>query len=328
MAYNSFELTPVSPFRLDLAVWTLRRRPHNIVDRWDGTTYRRVLLLPNGPVEVEVAQSASPEAARLQVAVRGQPIRAAERAALTSALERLLGLRIDLTEFYKVAAHYRYLGPLALRFRGMKPPRFATVFEGAINAMACQQVTLTLGIHLLSRLAVAYGTVFGEGDDAVHAFPLPEALAELNPADLRQLGFSRQKGRAMIELAESVANRQLDLEELATLPDDEALKRLTELRGIGRWSAEYILLRGLGRTHIFPGDDVGARNNLQRWLRQAKPLDYDGVRRALSRWDGYGGLVYFHLLLDRLEEAGELTKLENEAPGASAYRAAHGELLG
>src|SRR6185369_4510484 len=99
--------------------------------------------------------------------------------------ERLLGLRTDLTEFYQFAAHDRRLGPLADRFRGMKPPRFAMVFEGVINAMACQQVTLTLGVRLLNRLAVACGAAFSEGHEAVHAFPSPVDLAELNPADLR-----------------------------------------------------------------------------------------------------------------------------------------------
>ncbi|HEV7223030.1 MAG TPA: hypothetical protein VGN42_10045 [Pirellulales bacterium] len=308
MARNTFELKPVSPFRLDLAVWTLRRRPNNVVDRWDGTTYRRVLPLLAGPVEVAVTQVASPEAARLKVMVVGQPMRAAVRTAVTSALERLLGLPIDLTDFYQFAAHDRRLGPLAHRFRGMKPPRFATIFEGAINAMACQQLTLTLGIRLLNHLTVAFGAAFGKGDEVDHGFPRPEDLAQLSPADLRQFGFSRQKSRAMIELAQSVAEGHLDLEELAALPDDEAVNRLCELRGIGRWTAEYVLLRGLGRTHIFPGDDVGARNNLQRWLRLTKPLDYQGVRRVLSRWDDYAGLVYFHLLLDCLGEAGNLSE--------------------
>jgi DNA-3-methyladenine glycosylase II len=306
MARDSFELKPASPFRLDLTVWTLRRRPDNVVDRWDGTTYRRVLPLPAGPVEVAVTQVASPEAARLKVAVAGQPVSAAVRTAVTTALERLLGLRIDLTEFYQFAMHHRQLGPLAQRFKGMKPPRFATVFEGVINAMACQQLTLTLGIRLLNCLAVSCGTAFGEGNEAAHAFPRPMDLAGMSPAALRQFGFSRQKGRAMIELAQSVVEGHLDLEGLADLPDDEAVNRLCELRGVGRWTAEYVLLRGLGRTHIFPGDDVGARNNLQRWLRLTKPLDYQAVRRVLSRWDDYAGLVYFHLLLDRLGEAGYL----------------------
>lgn len=317
MARNTFEVQPVSPFRLDLTVWTLRRRSHNIVDRWDGTTYRRVLPLPTGPVEVAVTQVALPESALLKVAVMGQPVSSEVRAAVTASLGRLLGLRIDLTEFQQFAGHDQLLGPLAQQFRGMKPPRFATVFEGVVNAIACQQLTLTLGVHLLNRLAVTFGAPFGEGVETVHAFPRPKDLAGLGPTDLRQIGFSRQKGRAMIELAQSVADGSLDLEGLAALPDDEAVMHLSELRGVGRWTAEYVLLRGLGRTHIFPGDDVGARNNLQRWLRLVKPLDYEGVRAVLSGWDGYGGLIYFHLLLERLAEAGyvgETSPLERDGP--------------
>jgi DNA-3-methyladenine glycosylase II len=306
MARGTFELQPVSPFRLDLAVWTLRRRPANVVDRWDGTTYRRVLPLSQGPVEVAVSQHGPPEDALLHVAVAGQPLRAAVRAAVTSALERLLGLSIDLTEFYQFAAHHPPLAPLAQRFRGMKPPRFATVFEGVINAMACQQMTLTLGIRLLSDLAVAFGAAFDNGDGTVYAFPRPSDLVELNPSDLRRLGFSRQKGKAMIDLARSIDDGRLDLEQFADLSDDEAVKRLCELRGVGRWTAEYVLLRGLGRTHVFPGDDVGARNNLRRWLHLTKPLDYESIREQLSPFGQYTGLVYFHLLLDRLSEAGEL----------------------
>jgi DNA-3-methyladenine glycosylase II len=276
------------------------------VDRWDGTTYRRVLPLPAGPVEVAVTQVAPSETPQLQVVVAGQPIRAAMRVAVTAALERLLGLRIDLTEFYQFATRQRHLGPLAQRFRGMKPPRFATVFEGVVNAMACQQLTLTVGVHLLNRLAVACGAAFGEGDEAVHAFPCPEDLAGVSLAALRQFGFSRQKGQAMIELAQSVAEGRVDLEGAATLPDDEVTERLCELRGVGRWTAEYVLLRGLGRAHVFPGDDVGARKNLQRWLHLTNPLDYAAVGRTLTRWHPYGGLIYFHLLLDRLAEAGYL----------------------
>lgn len=320
MARNTFELKPVAPFRLDLSVWTLRRRAHNIVDRWDGTTYSRVLPLAAGLVEVAVTQPTTSKTPRLKVAVAGLPVTATVRSAVTTALERLLGLRIDLMEFYQFAADDQRLGPLAQRFRGMKPPRFATVFEGVINAIACQQLTLTLGIHLLNRLTMAFGSAFGESDENFRAFPRPGDLAGLNPTDLRPFGFSRQKGQAIIELARSVADGQLDLEDLAALPDEEAVTRLCELRGVGRWTAEYVLLRGLGRTHVFPGDDVGARNNLQHWLQRAKPLDYEGVRRVLSRWDRYAGLIYFHLLLDRLGQAGHLG--ENRFKAHSAADAA------
>jgi DNA-3-methyladenine glycosylase II len=252
----------------------------------------------------------------LRIAVSGQPFNTALRAAVKAALERLLGLRIDMAEFDQFAVQDRRLRQLVYRFRGMKPPRFATVFESAINAIACQQVTLTLGIHLLNRLTAAYGVSMSNNGETMHAFPRPIDLAGVAPAKLREMGFSFQKGRAITELAQSAAEGRLDLESFAPLSDEEAMKRLLELRGLGRWSAEYILLRGLGRTHVFPGDDVGARKNLQRWLQLDKPLDYQGVRHVLSEWQRFGGLVYFHLLLDRLAEAGKINETRAEANDA------------
>ena len=302
----SFLLNPLPPFRLDLAVWTLRRRPENIVDRWDGKTYRRVLPLLEDLLEVSVTQKGTPEKPRLRVTLDTDSIRPEIQQAVTTVLERLLGLRTDIEAFYTLANRDADLGPLARRFRGMKPPRFATVFESVITAIASQQVTRTVGVLLLNRLTVKYGVVVQKGQIAAYAFPQSKDLARLNPANLRQIGFSRQKGRAIIELSKSITTEGLDLEKLAELSDEEAIERLCDLRGVGRWSAEYVLLRGLGRIHIFPGDDVGARKNLERWLKLAKPLDYPSVRRTLERWSPYSGLVYFHMLLDRLEDAGFL----------------------
>src|ERR1035437_10282628 len=254
---SSFFPEPVAPFRLDLTVWTLRRRPHNLIDRWDGETYRRTLVLAGGPVEVAVTQTGPPNVPRLRVTVHGIPLRSKEKQAVTAALERLLGYRIDLAAFYRLASRDADMGPLAERFRGMKPPRFPTAFEGIVNAITCQQLTLTVGIHLLNRLSENRGLASSAGHG--HAFPRPEDLASLSPEILRPLGFSQQKGRAMIELAQSGVVGHVDLNALADLPDEEALARLFELRGVRRWTAEYVLLRSLGRLHVFPGDDVGAQ---------------------------------------------------------------------
>jgi DNA-3-methyladenine glycosylase II len=304
MTADTFFLSARPPFRLDLTVWTLRRRPDNAVDRWDGREYRRVFPLSGEPVEIVVRQVGSPEAPNLMISAQGRHLPAHAKAVVSTGLQRLLGLELDLAAFYRFAERRKPLRALAMRFRGMKPPRFASVFEGLINAIACQQLTLTVGIRLLNRLARACGMEFDGSGTVAHAFPRPGDLVNVSPATLRTLGFSRQKGRAILELARSVAEGNLDLELLSALPDEAAVARLRELRGVGRWTAEYVLLRGLGRVHVFPGDDVGARNNLQSWLGLPEPLDYDGVGRTLHRWRDYGGLLYFHLLLDRLAAAG------------------------
>jgi DNA-3-methyladenine glycosylase II len=227
------------------------------------------------------------------------------RAETTVALERMLGLEIELGAFYREARLDPDLRHLAEQFRGFKPPRFPTLFESLANAIACQQLTLTVGIELLNRLATAHGRLV-PGTTGAHAFPEAHDIAGLDPDALRTLGFSLQKSRALIEVADRVQHATPDSALIAALDGKDATAQLQTLRGIGRWSAEYVMLRGLGRLDIFPGDDVGARNNLRRRLGITTPLDYARVRRITERWAPYSGLVYFHFLLAGIADAGWL----------------------
>jgi DNA-3-methyladenine glycosylase II len=301
---SSFILEPLAPFRLDLTAWALRRRPGNTIDRYDGHTYRRVLRLTDAVADVEVCLVGPPEAPRLAVSVATDRPARNVRAEVTTTLHRMLGLDVDLGDFYERAARDRQLGPLVERYRGLKPPRFPTIFECLTNAVACQQLTLTVGIKLLNRLTDAYGP---NALDGRRGFPDPTDLEGADTGALRQLGFSSAKARSLLEAAHRLAGGELDLADLEAAHDDAASMALRELRGIGRWSAEYTLLRGLGRLGVFPADDVGARNNLRRIIELDAGIDYEGIRHAVSRWAPYSGLVYFHLLLDRIDEAGWLS---------------------
>lgn len=323
LAPTRFEVAALAPFRLDLTAWALRRRPGNSVDRWDGRTYARSLPIAGAIAEVAVVQIGSGDSPRLEVSVTAdRPVaRDRIRAETAAVLRHTLGLGVDLGDFYRRAAQDPSLRGLAERFRGLKPPRFPSLFECLANAIACQQLTLTVGIELLNRLAATYGRPAAGERTGSNAFPLPRDLMGLEPDALRALGFSRQKSRALVELASRIEQGTLRVEGIRELADGAATAALQDLRGVGRWSAEYALLRGFGRLNVFPGDDVGARNNLQRWLGVTAPLDYEEVRRITSRWAPYGGLVYFHLLLDRVDEAGWLEHVEHEGTTNPAERA-------
>jgi DNA-3-methyladenine glycosylase II len=297
-------LEPRSPFRLDLTAWALRRRSHNAVDHWDAGVYERVVSLDGVPLALSVRQTAGPDAARLSITVAGGSVDQPREVLARSALERLLGLSVDLSPFAAMAAPDPLLGPLASRLRGLKPPRFPTVFEALVNGVACQQLSLEVGIHLLNRLAADRGETVSDDPDGPRAFPRPQDLAPLETSDLRRHGFSSTKARTIIETAQAIVAGDLDLEALEHLEDAAAIDRLISLRGIGRWTAEYVLLRGLGRLHIFPGDDVGAHNKLRRLFGIDSPLDYQTTQELVARWHPYGGVVYFHLLLDSLSRTG------------------------
>jgi hypothetical protein len=147
LGHLSFSVNPAPPFRLDLTVWAIRRRPQNAVDHWDGETYRGVLAIRGKPVLTTVAQLGDVNAPRLDVTASCAYIPTVARSAVTAALDRLLGLHVDLKPFYQLAAEHSPLHELASRFRGLKPPRFPTVWEGLVNGIACQQFSLTVGIQ-------------------------------------------------------------------------------------------------------------------------------------------------------------------------------------
>jgi DNA-3-methyladenine glycosylase II len=310
VAVHRLEIEVPSPLRLDLTVWALRRRPHNLVDRWDGIWYRRTLVLGLRPVEVSVRQA--PVSSVLTVELRGSSVALGDDTVVEvrRVLERTLGLGVDLGGFYRMAERDERLRELAGQFRGLRPPCFPSKFEAVVNAIACQQLSLVVGIHLLNRLTERYGPTRSEGSPP--GFPTPGRLAETDTEDLRELGFSRAKAQAVIVLARQVVTGEVDLEALRDEPDARALAMLLGLGGVGRWSAEYTLLRGLGRHHVLPGDDVGARNSLRRRFGLDPHSGYDAVADLARAWWPYGGLVYFHLLLDALVTAGHLAASQSE----------------
>ena len=308
MAELSFTLRPRPPFRLDLTVWALRRRAHNVVDDFNDGVWRRVLVFGKSPAGVAVRQTRTGSRPEIEVrisAARPQAVKA-EVAALVT---KMLGLERDLSDFYRMARGDTRLCELAERLRGMKPVRYATVFEGFANAVACQLVSLSAGMHVLNRITEACGTlgaVDGVGAP-MRSFPAAAAIARSNPDALRALGLSRQKGEYLIGLAGLALDpRDRDFASIERLTDEDAIARLLKIRGVGRWTAEYVMLRGFGRINIFPGDDVGGRNKLFEWLGSSGAPTYDGVAAMLERWHPYGGFIYLHLIVNAVADAGYL----------------------
>lgn len=289
------------PFRLDLTVWVLRRLAKNSIDNWDEGRYQRALVLEDKPVLVTAHQEANALSARLK---SSQPLHESVQDKLKSALRKLLGLDVDLESFYRLAANNPTLDTLTKPFVGVRPPRFPSLFETLVNAIACQQVSLDVGILLLNRLAQQFGKSLTDGNLTLHAFPEPQDLVAVPESELKKLGFSYQKARAIQSVAYAVANGDIKLEQLEASTNEEALSKLQLLHGIGRWSAEYVLLRGLGRLDVFPGDDIGGQNNLQRLLGLETRPNYEELSKLTAIWHPYAGLIYFHLLLNKLHEKG------------------------
>jgi DNA-3-methyladenine glycosylase II len=132
------------------------------------------------------------------------------------------------------------------------------------------------------------------------------------PFALRRLGFSERKAETILELAHAAAAGELELKTLEQLDDAAVIRALVRRPGIGRWSADYVLLRGLGRWHVFPQSDVGALNGLRSFL--AASGREESAYATLVRWAPDAGVVYFHLLLRGLEQQAARSRIGGSDP--------------
>lgn len=298
----AFALPATPPFRLDLTVWALKRRSKNTIDLWEEDRYIRVLDIEDTAVIVEVEQRFGKDAICVVARSARRISRLKEKIAHT--LNVMLGLQVDLAPFYQLAKKNSALNELASKFKGMKPPRFPTLFETLANAIAFQQLSLEAGFSLINKLVMKYGKVFKLKKRLFFSFPDPNRIAKCSVKDLMALGFSRHKSEAMILIASVTAHadKALDEEFLEGLPNEEAVRLLCCLKGIGRWSAEYVLLRGLGRIEVLPGDDVGLHRNIKPLLNLRKDPDFERIKKIEREWHPYTGMIYFHLLLNKLFE--------------------------
>lgn len=127
------------------------------------------------------------------------------------------------------------------------------------------------------------------------AFPTAEEVAKCRVSDLRALSFSTRKAEYLIALSEKVASPGFDLEGLRDRPNEEVIATLTSFRGLGRWSAEYFLSRGLGRSEVFAADDLGIQTLVGKYLGPGRRATSEECRKILKKWGAYKRWVVFYL---------------------------------
>ncbi len=222
-------------------------------------------------------------------------------------MQRLLGSAVDPTPFYRVARQDARLHAVTTSLRGLKPPRFLTLFETIANVIPFQQVSLAAGDAVVGRLVERFGERLRLGDRTYAAFPRLERVAAVDVDALRELGLSRAKAATLRDVALRILAGELSEERLEALPSDEAMEVLTALPGIGPWSAGLILLRGLRRMEIFPAGDVGAVKNLGRLLGAETPTPDGDQQALLAEMGDTRGYLYFYALGWRLLHEGLIT---------------------
>jgi DNA-3-methyladenine glycosylase II len=254
----------------------------------DTAVLRMAVRIDGRPVLMEVRQAAS-EPSVLQVSSRDDapPQRLQEQAGWVVLAD------LDLGPFYRLTENHPILGPLATSFRGMKPIRPATLFEMAVDAVIEQQISLIAARRIRARLVER----FGERTSNLWIFPGPETLARASIEELRACGLSGRKAEYINGLARSIVDGSFDLDRLKDLSDSDVRLVISGIRGFGRWSADYILIRGLGRPDAVPADDLAVRTIVGKYLGDSSRMTAEQVEQVLKPFVPYRGIAVFYLLV-------------------------------
>jgi DNA-3-methyladenine glycosylase II len=284
---------PAAPYDFARALAYLRHSHTALLERIQGDTYRRALRLAGHDVLLTVTASGTPEAPRLIVAVTGHAVDAAVLAAAVAQVRHIFTLDVAPTPFLAIAERDPALASVVLPYPGLRPVLIASPYEALIGAIIGQQITTTFAAKVKRALYDLAGGALVVAGQTYPLLPEPAAVAALSEADLLARQFSRQKVAAVLGVSRAVAEGALDFAALAALPSADVIARLTQHKGVGRWTAECVLMRGLGAQDAIPAGDIGLRAALGRALDLKRHATEAEVRTRAERWAGWRGWATF-----------------------------------
>jgi DNA-3-methyladenine glycosylase II len=153
-----------------------------------------------------------------------------------------------------LAAHDPVLAKLVDRYGPFTPLPHTDYYWELVDGIISQQLSIKAAATIEKRFLDLFGG----------KIPQPEQLLTKTVEELRAVGLSHAKGGYVLDLAKHIADGELQLDKIASLPNDEVLAELTAVKGIGDWTAHMFLIFALGRLDVLPVGDLGFRIGLQR----------------------------------------------------------------
>ena len=180
-----------------------------------------------------------------------------------------------------LGAAIKRIGPCALAERQQ-----ADHLSALVGAIVSQQLSTKAAATIFGRLLA----LFERG-----RIPNAAAIGSLSDEALRGVGLSGQKVGYLRDLCARIADGRMNLDDLAALPDEQVIDRLTSVKGFGRWTAEMFLMFRLHRPDVLPAGDLGIVNAVQRLYRLRKRPDAKRILRMGEAWKPYRSVASWYL---------------------------------
>jgi DNA-3-methyladenine glycosylase II len=299
---SNFALRARPPFDFAVTARFLRFSEVEAVDTFSEGRYARAIHLGERLFLLTIeSQSASGEIkTRPTLKVELAPERFATPEATEEAarvVRRMFSLEHDLEKWRATLGRDTLMRKLEAEHRGLHLARWPTLFEALLTSILLQQIATSVAITFRRRVVERFGERLEVDGATFLAFPRAEALAEARVEELRTLGLSNAKATSIIEVARVCASGDLTAESLEKEDNEKVIARLSSLRGIGRWTAEWVLMLHFGRTDIFPAADLFLRGVVVKYYNKGVAMNEREIRAfALKRWGAWASYAALYFL--------------------------------
>lgn len=288
---GSCRLHPVQPYSFAFSLREVNWYPLDVTERVSDGALLRGFRLQDGRPVFTVTQETDTDA--LETAIYAAT--SVDFTEVTKAVTALLNLDLDLNDWYATVSTDDPMHRIIRSLSGFKPLAKPTIFESLVTAILEQQLNVEFACTLETRLIQRYGTKLETEEGTTWLFPTPASLANLEYKALRPLQVSGAKSRYIIDIARQITTREIHPESWRSLPDDQLMDHLLALRGVGRWTAEYVAMIGYRRYHHAPAADIGLRNAVTALTGSPEQLAEDATREYVSQWSRYRGLATVYI---------------------------------
>jgi DNA-3-methyladenine glycosylase II len=280
-------------FSMQQALFYLTRSVHEILHRVQDDKVYKLILIEGRPVLIEVGAT---ENHRLEIRfVHGIP-QPATRMFAAGYVWDWLDLETDLSLFYQMAEADPLLHKLAKQHYGLRIVGIPDLFEAICWAIMGQQINLNFAYILKKRFVESFGTYLDWEGQRYWLFPAIQQIAKLSVEDLTKLQITGKKAEYMIALAKLMEKGDLSKQQLINMGDFKAAeKALVSIRGIGSWTANYVLMRCLRNAAAFPIEDAGLHNALKLQLQLDKKPTLEEIRKHAAGWTNWEAYATFYL---------------------------------
>jgi DNA-3-methyladenine glycosylase II len=291
-------IKPVPPFDFDLSAAIFSDGDRQI-RRYENGRYWQVLRVHNTLILSTITSSGTVDKPELSVELQSNEKISNHDLKLTEGfISSLFNLPFDLTAFYGEVKKDPILSKLTHRFRGLKSPTTPTVFEALVDSIIEQQISLNVAHSIERNVIKTFGDTLTLDGHIYYAFPTPQQLACATLEQLRTCGLSMRKAEYIHGISKSIAEGELNLERFKTHADvEKIIKELCTIRGIGLWTAELTMLRGMNKLEALPADDLGLRRHIAHYYCNDRRISSEEARRIAERWGTWKGLAGFYLII-------------------------------